>query len=72
MESILLGLAASVVFAVLTLLFNKFLYYKLTYGKIACKYDGFGYKDDNNTELSELPISSATVKHMFFRLLHIL
>ena len=50
MESILLGLAASVVFAVLTLLFNKFLYYKLTYGKIAGKYDGFGYKDDNNTE----------------------
>ena len=66
-----ISIAFIVVFAVLTLLFNKFIYYKLTYRRIAGKYYGFGYKDENNTELSEQQISSATVKHINQNLLEI-
>ncbi len=70
-NGILLGIVASFLFAVLTFLFNKYVLYKLTYGKIAGNYKGYGYKPNSDTELNDKQISSATVKHINQNLLEI-
>lgn len=52
-NGIILGVISSFAFAVLTFLFNKYILYKLTYGKIAGHYKGYGYKQNNDTELND-------------------
>jgi hypothetical protein len=71
-NGILLGIISSFVFAILTFLFNKYILYKLTYGKIAGTYKGFGYKEGSDTELNDKQISSAIVTHINQNILEII
>jgi hypothetical protein len=64
-NGLLLGFVASALFAIFLYLFNEYLYYKPKYGKIAGKYTGYRYKDNNApNELDETPISNAVIKHL--------
>ena len=63
-NGLLLGLLAALVFSILAIIFQKLIYYRIVYGGISGKFEGYGYKDKNETELGEHPISSAIIKHI--------
>lgn len=63
-NGIFLGILAAFIFAILTYLFQKYIYYRLVYGRIAGDFEGYGYKDKNDTEVDDKPISSAKISHI--------
>lgn len=63
-NGLLLGLLAALVFSILIFIFQKLIYYRIVFWGISGKFEGFGYKDENETELDDHPISSAVIKHV--------